>query len=106
MFVVSLTYKAELSEVDKHIDAHISYLEEQYESGNFLVSGRKVPRTGGVILAQAESREELEAIIRVDPFFEAEVADYEITEFVPTKTAEGLEALKDFMWRDKSRGSL
>lgn len=97
MFVVSLTYKVELSEVDKHIDAHISYLEEQYKSGNFLASGRKVPRTGGIILAQAESREELEAIIRVDPFFEADVADYEITEFVPTKTAKGLEALKDFI---------
>ena len=97
MFVVSLTYKVELSEVEKYMAAHISYLEEQYESGAFLASGRKVPRTGGVIFARAESREELDAILRVDPFFEAEVADYEITEFVPTKAARGLELLKEFV---------
>ncbi|MCF7980775.1 MAG: YciI family protein [Pseudomonadales bacterium] len=97
MFVVSLTYKVELTEVEKHIDAHISYLEEQFESGIFLASGRKVPRTGGILFAQAENREELDAILREDPFFEADVADYEITEFVPTKTAKGLEVLKDFI---------
>ncbi|UTD53941.1 YciI family protein [Halomonas sp. MS1] len=93
MFVVSLTYKVELSEVDKHINDHIAYLEKHYEKGNFIASGRKVPRTGGVILAHAESREKLNAILQEDPFFKADVASYEVTEFVPSKVGEGFESL-------------
>lgn len=96
MFVVSITYKVELSEVDKHIDAHVSYLDKYYEKGNFIASGRKIPRTGGVILAHAGSREELDSILQEDPFFQADVAAYEVTEFVPTKAAQGFESIKKF----------
>jgi len=95
MFVVSLTYKAELTDVDKLIEAHVAYLDEQYAKGHFLASGRKVPRTGGVILAKVSSREALDKILEQDPFFKADVADYEVTEFVPTKTALGFESLKE-----------
>ncbi|GLQ30820.1 YciI family protein [Litoribrevibacter albus] len=95
MFVVSLTYKAELTDVDKLIEAHVAYLDEQYAKGHFLASGRKVPRTGGVILAKVSSREELDKILEQDPFFKADVADYEVTEFIPTKTAPEFESLKE-----------
>jgi uncharacterized protein YciI len=54
----------------------------------FLISGRMVPRTGGVILATADSRADIEAVIELDPFKEAGVASYQITEFVPTMAAE------------------
>jgi uncharacterized protein YciI len=97
VFVVSLTYKVDLSEVDKHITDHVAYLEKYYEKGNFVASGRKVPRTGGVILAHAESREELNAIMQEDPFFKADVATYEITEFVPSKVGQGFESLANFI---------
>lgn len=94
MFVVSLTYIRDLSEVEKHLDAHIAYLDRQYAAGVFLASGRKVPRTGGVILAQAESRLALEAILANDPFMIHGVAQCEVTEFVPTKTSAELACLK------------
>ncbi|MEZ9523920.1 YciI family protein [Enterovibrio norvegicus] len=93
MFVVSLTYKVALSDVDQHIDAHIAYLEKQYADGHFLASGRKVPRTGGIILAQAKDREHLDTILRADPFYQADVADYDVMEFEPSMVAEGLDAL-------------
>lgn len=93
MFVVSITYTVELSEVDPHINAHIIFLEKYYATGNFIASGRKLPRTGGVILAQAESKIALESILQEDPLAKANIAQYEITEFIPTKVAEGLEAL-------------
>lgn len=93
MFVVSLTYKKPIAEVELHLAAHIAYLEQYYAAGTFVASGRKVPRTGGVILAKAESRAALEAILQQDPFSIAEVADFEVIEFVPTKTAPGLEQL-------------
>ncbi|GAB6262539.1 YciI family protein [Photobacterium sp. 53610] len=94
MFVVSLTYTCALSEVEKHLDAHIAYLEQQYAAGVFLLSGRKEPRTGGVILANAENREALDQVLLADPFRQHGLATYEITEFIPTKTSEALSFLK------------
>lgn len=93
MFVVSLTYKKPIAEVEPHLAAHICYLDECYANGIFIASGRKVPRTGGVILAKAESRAALEAILQQDPFYLEDVAEFEVIEFIPTKTAPGLEAL-------------
>lgn len=94
MFVLSLTYKVPEVEVDKHLDAHVTWLREGYRTGMFLASGRKVPRTGGMIFAEG-TREEVEAMARLDPFLVYGVADVEITEVNLTMTAEGLEALKD-----------
>lgn len=47
--------------------------------------GRKEPRTGGIIIANAESKSEIEQIIREDPFYIHQIADYEITCFIPSK---------------------
>lgn len=93
MFIVLLTYKKPIAEVELHLAAHIAYLDEHFAAGTFVASGRKVPRTGGVILAKAESRTVLEAILHQDPFSIADVAEFEVIEFVPTKTAPRLESL-------------
>ena len=73
---------------------HVSYLEEQYALGNFVASGRKVPRTGGVILSQMDSLESLQAVLDKDPFKSNKLALYEIIEFTPTMTANGFENLR------------
>lgn len=95
MFIISLTYIKPLEEVDKLLEEHVEYLKEQYRLGNFLASGRKVPRDGGIILARAVSREEIETFISLDPFYRHEVASYEITEFTPTMTSHDLAFLKE-----------
>ncbi|WP_226649501.1 YciI family protein [Microbulbifer variabilis] len=95
MFIVSLTYKAELAEVDKHIEGHVAFLEKYYASGNFIASGRKVPRTGGVILVQAGNLNEVQKIIQEDPFHIADLVNYEITEFIPTMASKEFESLKN-----------
>lgn len=95
MFVVSLTYVVELSEVEPHLAAHVEFLEWHYARGHFVASGRKVPRTGGIILARVASREQLDAILAEDPFQQAGVAEYEVTEFLATKVAPGFESIKD-----------
>jgi len=76
-----------MSQIDKYLDAHIEYLDRNYERGVFIASGRKVPRSGGIILAKARNRSELEEILNDDPFKIHNLADYELTEFVPTKAA-------------------
>ena len=93
MFIVNLTYKTRLEVVDQFLDKHVEFLNEQYELGHFIASGRKIPRTGGIILSNIESRLELEKIINKDPFKKNELADYELIEFVPSKTCDELKFL-------------
>ena len=56
----------------------------------FLVSGRKIPRDGGIILALAESREAIEHIARRDPFVARGLADFRVIEFRASQRAEDL----------------
>ena len=93
MYIVSLTYKVSLEALDKEINNHIDCLKKQYAAGNFLASGRKIPRNGGVILAKAQSREELDEILKQDPFNQNNLADYEVIEFVPSMTSKELSYL-------------
>jgi len=58
-------------------------LMKHYASGRFLGSGRKVPPTGGIILARAESRDEFLSILAADPYQQNSLAKYEIYEFNP-----------------------
>lgn len=85
MFIISLTYKKPIADVELYIADHIAFLEKYYAMEKFIFSGRKNPRTGGIILANNVTREEVEKIISEDPFNLQKVADYEITEFTPTK---------------------
>jgi uncharacterized protein YciI len=93
MFVIELIYKAELSEIDAAMRAHMAYLKKEYAAGRFLMSGRKVPRTGGIILALGDSREQVETLVRQDPFVARGLADFRITEFNLSQRAESIDAL-------------
>jgi uncharacterized protein YciI len=95
MFIVSLTYKRPIEEVDRLLDAHVSYLMKEYANGNFIASGRKVPRTGGIILSCLKNKDELQAVLAKDPFHTAGIAEYEIVEFIPSMVAKGYEKLKE-----------
>src|SRR4051812_2408346 len=87
MFVIELHYKAPLAEIDAHMGAHMRFVKKYYASGHFLVSGRKVPRDGGIILAAGESRDEIEAIAREDPFTARGLATARVIEFRPSQQA-------------------
>ena len=68
MFIINLTYKTELDKIDQYLNDHIEFLNEHYKIGCFLASGRKVPRTGGIILARAKNKSELEEILEKGSF--------------------------------------
>lgn len=93
MFVIELLYKAELSEIDANMRAHMAFLKKYYAAGRFLVSGRKVPRDGGVILAVGGSRAEIEAIVKEDPFVSRGLADFRVIEFRESQKAASIDAL-------------
>jgi uncharacterized protein YciI len=90
MFVIELVYKAELTEIDAHMAAHVKFLKKYYASGHFVVSGRKIPRDGGIILAVGKSRQEIEAIVREDPFHAHGLAESRIIEFRATQRADDI----------------
>jgi uncharacterized protein YciI len=91
MFVIELIYKADLAAIDAHMAAHVRFLKKYYAAGNFLVSGRKIPRDGGIILAVARTRKHIEAIVEEDPFCEHGLADFRIIEFRASQRADDIQ---------------
>jgi uncharacterized protein YciI len=81
MFIIDLVYIVPLEELDSHMADHVKYLRKYYKKNIFVASGRKVPRTGGIILAIGTTKAEIEKIITEDPFFKHELAEFTITEF-------------------------
>jgi uncharacterized protein YciI len=91
MFVIELVYKTDLAKIDAHMTAHVRFLKKYYASGNFLVSGRKIPRDGGIILAVGKSRAEIEAIIQEDPFHSHGLAEFRVIEFRASQRADDIQ---------------
>jgi len=91
MFVIELIYKVDLSKIDAHMKEHVAFLNKYYAAGNFLVSGRKIPRDGGIILAVGEDRARIEAIVVEDPFVSNGLADYRIIEFRASQRADDIQ---------------
>jgi uncharacterized protein YciI len=91
MFVIELSYKVPLAEIDALMAAHVAFLKKYYASGHFLVSGRKIPRDGGIILAVGRSREEIAAIIEEDPFHAHGLADFRIIQFRASQRADDVQ---------------
>jgi uncharacterized protein YciI len=87
MFVIELNYKVDLAVIDAHMAAHVRFLKKYYAAGNFLVSGRKIPRDGGIILAVGRNKRQIEAIVTEDPFCAHGLADFRIIEFRASQRA-------------------
>ena len=85
MFVLLNRYLKPLEEVDRVLPEHRVFQDEMYARGVFIVSGRLEPRTGGVTIARAESREAIETILAGDPFVREGITSYDIVEFTPTR---------------------
>jgi len=78
MFVIELIYKAPLEDIDAQMRAHMTFVRKHYAAGTFLISGRKIPRDGGVILALGKSRDEIEAMQRSGTRMQTPFAIYQI----------------------------
>ena len=85
MFIINLTYIEPLETVEIHLQEHIDFLNHYYTEGLFIASGRKNPRTGGIILMKGENKEAVQEIITQDPFYKNKIAQYDIIEFEASK---------------------
>ena len=86
MFIIDLHYIVPLDKLDAHMTDHVKFLNKYYKLNVFVASGRKVPRTGGIILALAESKEAVDDIISEDPFFIHKLAEFKVTEFLTSQS--------------------
>ena len=93
MIIVQLTYLAPINEVDKYLQAHRDFLDYYYKQGLLIVSGPMKPRTGGIIIAATNDKAYLESIFQKDPYFLAEIAEYQFIEFTPIKHRDELKEL-------------
>ncbi|MDF1796308.1 MAG: YciI family protein [Coxiellaceae bacterium] len=84
MVIIELTYKKDLSEVDKYVELHRGFLDKYYNKGLFVASGPKKPRNGGVIVALLDAKS-VNKVIAEDPFYQQEIADYSVIEFEATR---------------------
>ena len=94
-FLILITYKVPMEIVEQHTPAHREYLRSQYAAGRLLLSGPLVPRTGGVLWAQAEGCSDIESMISNDPFELNGVAAWDIREFNPVMSADLLKPVLD-----------
>jgi uncharacterized protein YciI len=78
--LILINYVVALDEVDRHMQPHIDWLERGYDQGLFLLSGRRNPRTGGVIVSRGH-KAEVEALAASDPFVTSGAATIEVIEF-------------------------
>ncbi|MGX1670454.1 YciI family protein [Streptomyces sp. NPDC055400] len=85
MFLVLLTYLAPESEVVELRGKHYEFVDRHFTAGVFQLGGRRVPATGGFILAHGVSRQELDTIMSEDPYLVAGLVKHEIIELEPTR---------------------
>ena len=91
MFVIELIYTADLSKIDAQMKPHMAFLHKHYASGHFLISGRKIPRDGGIILAVGKGKQQIEAIMAEDPFCSQGLAEARVIEFRASQHADDIQ---------------
>lgn len=94
MFVVLLKFGTNKSRAPDFMEGHKKWIKDGFDAGVFAVVGKLVPHAGGAVLAFNLSRSDLEARIAKDPFVEHGIVEFEVIEFEPMMTMEGLDFLK------------
>jgi uncharacterized protein YciI len=88
LFIISLRYLAPLEKIDALLPKHTVFLDKHFAVGDFLIAGRQVPRTGGIIIARGKDRASMERIMQQDPFVKRKLASVDIVEFTPGETSQ------------------
>jgi uncharacterized protein YciI len=96
MFVLISRFQKPLEEVNRSFPAYSAWVQRNYESGRFLVSGRREPLIGGIIVARVSSEQELREILNTDPYCQKGLAKYEVFAFEATDFPKRSKAFDSF----------
>jgi uncharacterized protein YciI len=84
-FMIELTYLVPAEQLAEIVTEHRAFLQTGYDAGRLLFSGPQNPRVGGIVLARAESLEEIQQFFSGDPYQIKGLASYRFVEFNPVK---------------------
>jgi len=91
MYLVDMSFIDMTKITPELTDQHKSYLQKEYKSNNLVFGGRKVPRTGGILISQHANEHELKQVLNSDPFVQSGAVTYAITEFIPVMASKAYE---------------
>jgi uncharacterized protein YciI len=91
-FLIEITYLVPFEQLRDILPEHRAHLKTGYERNLLLLSGPQQPKVGGVVIARAEDRAEIEAFFAADPYQLRGVARYRMVEFDPVLRQEFLES--------------
>jgi uncharacterized protein YciI len=91
MYLVDMSFIDMTKITPELTDQHKSYLQKEYKSNNLVFGGRKVPRTGGILISQHANEHELNQVLNSDPFVQSGAVTYAITEFIPVMASKAYE---------------
>lgn len=84
MFLIDIVIKMEAvpkEQADLLLDKHRAWFKDQFEAGHFLLVGPyRDQAAAGLVLAQADSRESLDALLAKDSYY-PDKAVYTVREF-------------------------
>lgn len=83
-FIIIYTIQVDRATYEPYLPKHLEYLQQLNQQGHLLLSGPFADRTGGMVLIQANSWDEAEAIARADPFVSSGVDSYQLREWILT----------------------
>jgi len=93
MFLVDMNFSQIEKITPELTDQHRAHLAKEYNNGNLVFGGRKVPRTGGIILSRHETKDQLEQVLQSDPFIKSGLINYSITQFEPVMASTAFQSL-------------
>lgn len=95
MYLIDIVLKLdEISpeQSDELLAQHRAWFKQYFEQGKFLMLGPYLDQAGaGVIIAQADSRAELDAMLAEDVYWADKLADYQVREFQANLVAENIQ---------------
>lgn len=97
MFLIDIVIKTEpvpKEQAEKLLEGHRAWFKEQFEAGHFLVVGPyRDQEAAGIVMAQAESRGAIEALIAKDSYY-PDKAVYTIREFQANLIADNVTSFR------------
>ena len=86
-FIINLQFTQSFETFGDLVPAHRAFLQEGYDRGLLLMSGPKQDKTGGIIVARAESEQLLREQMNRDPCLTHGLAHHELIPFSAVKIA-------------------
>ncbi|GAA2775790.1 YciI family protein [Saccharopolyspora taberi] len=90
-----LHYTAPAEEVNLVLPDHSNWINRHYQSGDFIIEGRRSPRPGSVIIACDMARGRLDAILATDPLVREHLVRPEVITFEALRTVPELARYAD-----------